>query len=336
MRREDDYIECNTLKFCPKSHPEDYGKTNYYTNAKRGGPPQLPPLVGQPAWTQKCGWWLDDPESDFCYLMIRQPTKTWQKAQDDCQRLQGNLLSITDREEQVFVHGYSKALMKASSLWLGANVPISNEGSTWADGASFTYVHSTSGTPDGNCLSFLTGNSNWEYDSCNKERGYVCKKRGNVKDATPAPDSNKCAPGWLEHDSNCYKKEVVTPNGWLGAWHHCVWMGGDLLSITSSAEEDFVKGTMGEDTPFWLGLSNQKCDKFWCRFEGGSQNLTWSDGETMNHTNWASNQLESADVASCAYVNQGGRGEPGKWRSGSCLSSLAYMCKRPLSKPARL
>ncbi|XP_037115251.1 C-type mannose receptor 2-like [Syngnathus acus] len=148
--------------------------------AKRGGPPQLPPLVGQPDWTEKCGWWLDNSESDFCYLMIRQPTKTWEKAQDDCQRLQGNLLSITDREEQTFVRGYIKALMKASSLWLGANVTISDEGSTWADGAAFTYVHSTSGTADGNCLSFLTGNGNWEYDSCNKKkRGYVCKKRGN-------------------------------------------------------------------------------------------------------------------------------------------------------------
>nr|XP_049618946.1 lymphocyte antigen 75 isoform X1 [Syngnathus scovelli] len=299
--------------------------------AKRGGPPQLPPLVGQPDWTEKCGWWLDYPTNDFCYLMIREPTKTWQEAQDDCQRLQGNLLSIADDHEQTFVHGYIKALTDASSLWLGANVSIQNEGSKWVDGSLVHYVYSALGTAAGNCLSFLTGNSNWEYDSCDEKRGYVCKKRGNVE-ATPAPESNKCAPGWLEHDSSCYKK-VEEPNGWVGAWHHCVWEGGDLLSITSSAEEDFVKGTMGDDTPFWLGLSNQKCDKFWCYFEGGSQNLTWSDGETMNHTNWASKQLESAGVASCAYVKQGGVGEPGKWRSGSCLSSLAYMCKRPLNCP---
>ncbi|KAM9823316.1 secretory phospholipase A2 receptor-like isoform 1-T1 [Syngnathus typhle] len=337
----------------------DYGKIGYYTSgdcsylstnkylyrnfycsgtfavvcktAKRGGPPQLPPLVGQPEWTQKCGWWHDDSESDFCYLMIRQPTKTWEEARDDCQRLQGNLLTITNREEQVFVRSYIRAMTNASSLWLGANVPIGDEGA-WDDGTSFTYVHTTSGTPEDNCVSFFTGNGNWHYDSCNEKRGYVCKKRGNVKDAAPPPDSNKCAPGWGDHGTNCYKK-VEEPNGWLGAWHHCVGMGGNLLSITSSAEEEFVKGTMGKDTPFWLGLSNQKCDKFWCRFEGESQKLTWSDGETMNHTNWASNQLESADVASCAYVNQGGMGEPGKWRSGSCLSSLAYMCKRPLNCP---
>ncbi|KAM9774593.1 macrophage mannose receptor 1-like [Syngnathus typhle] len=228
--------------------------------------------------------------------------------------------------------GYIRVMTNAFSLWLGANASISGEGSTWADGALVTYVPSTSGSPQDNCLSFLTGNGNWHYDSCNKERGYVCKKRGNVK-PTPAPDPSKCAPGWLNHGTNCYKKEVVTPNGWLGAWHHCVRMGGNLLSITTSDEEEFVKVTVGKDTPFWLGLSNQKCDKFWCRFEGGSQKLTWSDNETMSHTNWAANHLESADVASCAYVNQGGMGEPGKWRSGSCRSSLAYMCKRPLSCP---
>ncbi|XP_037115246.1 rheacalcin-1-like [Syngnathus acus] len=148
------------------------------------------------------------------------------------------------------------------------------------------------------------------------------------------PSANKCLSGWLEHDSSCYKK-VVTPNGWLGARHHCVWQGGDLLSITTSAEEDFVKRTMGKVTRFWLGLSNQKCDDVWCGFEGGSQKLIWSDGETTTYTNWTSDQFKSADVASCAYVNQGAYRLPGRWMSGSCASSLAYMCKRPQSKSAR-
>ncbi|XP_037118968.1 lymphocyte antigen 75-like [Syngnathus acus] len=126
---------------------------------------------------------------------------------------------------------------------------------------------------------------------------------------------------------------MAVPNGWLGAWHHCVSEGGNLVSITSSAEEDFVKATMAKYNHFWLGLSNQKCDKVWCRFEGGSQKVAWSDGETIKHTNWAPNQLESADVASCAYVDQKVWKNSGKWRSGSCASSLAYMCKRPLDCP---
>ncbi|KAM9787624.1 macrophage mannose receptor 1-like isoform 1-T1 [Syngnathus typhle] len=303
--------------------------------AKRGGGrPQLPPLVGQPDWTEKCGWWLDRPSSDFCYLIIPQPTKTWQEAQDHCQAHQGNLLSIADSHEQDLVIFKSKG--EASSLWLGADVSLDDDDSKWIDNSSFTFKrHCEGDAKGGHCLSLLTGSGDWKYDPCGNKRGYVCKKRGKGLTAPTldvVPSDSKCDPGWVENDSSCYKKEVK-PNGWLGAWHHCVWLGGNLVSITSSAEEDFVKTTMDKDTPFWLGLSNQKCDDSWCRFEGGSQTLAWSDGETIKHTNWAPNQLKSAAVASCAYVNQGGSGEPGKWRSGSCHSSLAYMCKRPLSCP---
>ncbi|KAM9834692.1 secretory phospholipase A2 receptor-like isoform 2-T2 [Syngnathus typhle] len=301
--------------------------------AKRGKwRPQLPPLVGRPDWTEKCGWWLDRPSSDFCYLIIPQPTKTWQEAQDHCQAHQGNLLSIADSHEQGLVHGFVKSQGQASSLWLGADVSLDDDDGKWIDGSSFTFKRHWEGdAKGGQCLSLLTASGDWKYDPCGNKRGYVCKKKGKGLTA-PTLDANQCAPGWVEHNSSCYKK-VEAPNGWLGAWHHCVSEGGNLVSITSSAEEDFVKGTMGMDTPFWLGLSNLKCDELWCRFEGGSQKLSWSDGQTIKHTNWAPNQLESADVASCAYVNQGGMGQLGKWRSGSCHSSLAYMCKRPLSCP---
>ncbi|KAM9822992.1 C-type mannose receptor 2-like isoform 2-T2 [Syngnathus typhle] len=144
--------------------------------------------------------------------------------------------------------------------------------------------------------------------------------------------SAQCAPGWRGDGTSCYKK-VEVPNGWLGAWHHCVSEGGNLVSITSSAEEDFVKATMGMDTSFWLGLSNLKCDKVWCHFEGGSQKLTWSDGQTTTYRFWAPNQLESANVSSCAYVNQKSWQDSVRWKSGSCASSLPYMCKRPLDCP---
>ncbi|XP_037115279.1 snaclec A8-like [Syngnathus acus] len=115
------------------------------------------------------------------------------------------------------------------------------------------------------------------------------------------PSANKCLPGWLEHDSSCYKKEMI-PNGWLGARHHCVWQGGDLLSITSSAEEDFVKRTMGKNTRFWLGLSNQKCDDVWCGFVAGSQELIWSDGETTTHTNWALDRFKRLPGGTDVYL----------------------------------
>ncbi|XP_068508917.1 lectin BRA-3-like [Syngnathus scovelli] len=136
--------------------------------------------------------------------------------------------------------------------------------------------------------------------------------------------------GWNSHGSKCYKK-IDTTNGWRGARHDCLWEGGDLVSITSKEEEKFVKEQMG-DKPFWIGLSNLVCDKDHCKlFEEGEKRLTWSDtGVTPTYANWISNQGGSSDNESCAYVNQGvyQNTQSGKWRHGSCGSSLAYMCER--------
>ncbi|XP_037115107.1 secretory phospholipase A2 receptor-like isoform X1 [Syngnathus acus] len=96
-------------------------------------------------WTEKCGWWLDDPSDDFCYLMIRQPTKTWQEAQADCKGRQGNLLSIADSDEQGFVRGIAKILMGDASLWLGADASIKRDGDKWTDGSPFSYLRSSAG-----------------------------------------------------------------------------------------------------------------------------------------------------------------------------------------------
>ncbi|XP_037134313.1 secretory phospholipase A2 receptor-like [Syngnathus acus] len=175
-------------------------------------------------------------------------------------------------------------------------------------------------------------------DTCNSLRPSICQK-GKARDSLsvlPAPASasgsiKTCDTkiGWTLHGSHCYKK-METPNGWLGARYDCLWEGGDLVSITSKDEEDFVKEQMG-DKPFWIGLSNLNCDEDVCEFsEAGEKRLTWSDtAVTPTYANWDSRQDGSANVGSCAYVNQGVHlsSQPGKWRHGSCQSSLAYMCK---------
>ncbi|XP_061138049.1 C-type mannose receptor 2-like [Syngnathus typhle] len=162
--------------------------------------------------------------------------------------------------------------------------------------------------------------------SCIVWKLYSC-----VDGSTEACDTGN---GWTLHGSHCYKK-METPNGWLGARYDCVLEGGDLVSFTDENKQDFVKGQMG-DKPFWIGLSNLDCTEEWCWFyEAGEKELTWSNTSmTPDYTNWDTRQTGSSNVASCAYVNQGvhpyGNNQPGKWRHGSCASSLAYMCERPL------
>ncbi|KAM9794512.1 uncharacterized protein LOC133163674 isoform X2 [Syngnathus typhle] len=297
----------------------------------------LPPPAG---WSAKCGWWVDrSSSSDFCYLIQHKPTKTWQKARDDCLRRGGDLLSIADSNEQAFAQGLYSSLSSAPSLWLGVN--NKKDDSEWTDGSPLGYMLMDRDDPGdlsgASCLSLLTSNGRWKFDDCRKKRGYICKKRGiPAKPQQPLPALTHHEPtcdivnGWSPHGSNCYKK-METPNGWLGARHDCLWEGGDLVSITSEDEEMFVMEQMG-NKPFWIGLSNLNCNETWCQFfKAGEKSVTWSYTSVMpTYANWDPREDQSFNDESCAYVNQGVHGDsrPSKWRRGSCGSSLVYMCER--------
>ncbi|KAM9833712.1 secretory phospholipase A2 receptor-like isoform 2-T2 [Syngnathus typhle] len=299
----------------------------------------LPPPPGRSA---KCGRWQDRPSSDFCYLIQHRPTKAWKEARDDCLRHGGDLLSIADSREQAFIQSLYTFLPSAPSLWLGVNNNITKDGSGWTDGSPLGYAVMDGGDPGdpsgASCLSLLTSNGRWKFDDCRKKTGYICKKRGNILEPLQQPHDALIDPkascdaknGWNPHGSNCYKN-METYNGWLGARQDCLWEGGDLVSISSISEESFVKKQMG-DRPFWIGLSNLDCNKDWCQFfEEGEKKLTWSDtGVIPAYANRDSRQDGSSNIEACAYVNQGvhSSSQPGKWRHGSCGSSLPYMCKR--------
>ncbi|XP_077439096.1 natterin-1-like [Vanacampus margaritifer] len=146
-----------------------------------------------PGESAKCGWWLDNPSNDFCYLLDRKATKTWEEAQDHCVLLGGNLLSINDSNEQTFVHGLAALEPTfATSLWLGANASIGDDGAKWCDGSPITYVHLDAGNPDddypGRCLSFITPSGYWRVDACHNKRSFICKKRGTVTSPILEPE----------------------------------------------------------------------------------------------------------------------------------------------------
>uniref|UniRef100_A0A3B3XQ52 C-type lectin domain-containing protein n=1 Tax=Poecilia mexicana TaxID=48701 RepID=A0A3B3XQ52_9TELE len=62
--------------------------------------------------------------------------------------------------------------------------------------------------------------------------------------------------GWRQHGSNCYKFKSETMKSWSAARHDCVEEGGDLVSITSQAENTYVMGTLSSThLDFWIGLS---------------------------------------------------------------------------------
>ncbi|XP_061151047.1 C-type mannose receptor 2-like [Syngnathus typhle] len=271
---------------------------------------------------------------DSCYH-FEGTRKIWQAAEDFCKNKGGHLASVHSHGDRQFLTDHRREA-NAMYSWLG--LKENNGKLEWSDGSAADDVPSSLSTSSSYDCSKLADDGKIVIEDCDDLRPSICQK-GKARHSLsvlPAPTSasgsiKTCDAriGWTLHGSHCYKK-METPNGWLGARYDCLWEGGDLVSVNSKDEEDFVKEQMG-DKPFWIGLSNLNCDEDVCEFlEAGEKRLTWSDtAVTPTYANWDSHQDGSANVGSCAYINQGVHlsSQPGKWRYGSCQSSLAYMCK---------
>ncbi|XP_037127369.1 secretory phospholipase A2 receptor-like [Syngnathus acus] len=272
--------------------------------------------------------------NDSCYHFGKTRT-TWQPAEDFCKNKGGHLASLHSQVDGQFLAAHMR-----QSHWNWLGLKRNNGKYEWSDGSSTNDVPWYPGGKGNDCAQLVRAGQLYTY-SCSEVYPPICQK-GKARNSfefrlAPTSESGPIIPeptcnakvGWTLHGSHCYKKMAPT-NGWLGARYDCLWEGGDLVSITSKDEDDFVKRQMG-DKPFWIGLSNLKCDEDWCWFfEAGEKELTWSNTSmTPDYTNWDPRQDERSNVASCVYVNQGviPYSQPGKWRHGSCGSSLAYMCK---------
>ncbi|KAI9537822.1 hypothetical protein NQZ68_022484 [Dissostichus eleginoides] len=80
-----------------------------------------------------------------------------------------------------------------------------------------------------------------------------------------------CPSFWFSFNGRCYKY-IATQTTWAGAELQCLSQGGNLVSIHSRAEEDFVRLLIKSSDPAqgatWIGLSDIYEEGRWI----------WSDG----------------------------------------------------------
>ena len=129
--------------------------------------------------------------------------------------------------------------------------------------------------------------------------------------------SNGCD---LIYNGSCYKVfEVSTPINWLDAQSSCAIWGGDLTSITTEKENNYLNTIITSSVGnCWIGLNDRDVEGTY----------TWIDGTTVIYTNWTSTPSDDTN-SNCVQINNAGNG---MWESGSCNMTLdAFLCKRDLS-----
>ncbi|KAK1883605.1 Macrophage mannose receptor 1 [Dissostichus eleginoides] len=251
-----------------------------------------------------------------------------------CIAQNSNLMSVQDIHERLWV----RTQIGTEIFWFGLNDQVSENVFEWSDGSTFIPYLSywRDGQPDNwgdepgeDCGQVVGGSQGqWNDENCNVKRKYICKH----VNPNPGPQCD-LANGWRQYGSNCYKLKAETRKSWSEARGDCVQEGGDLVSIISAEEEEYVTGTLDPSwADLWIGLSTLKCTKISCQVEAGNSEYAWSDALPVGYTNWGDDQ-PSGDLQAglCSAIIKEASDEFGKWKAHVCRYERPYMCKRPLN-----
>ncbi|KAI6654979.1 hypothetical protein LOD99_11451, partial [Oopsacas minuta] len=266
---------------------------------------------------------LDD--STFGYFTIS-PVINWVTAQLYCINWGGNLATIKSAEEDSLLFYSITDLDNSFSCLIGLNdidVDAGTDASAfvWVDGSNSTYRNFDS------LIGINPGDSNAAWD-CIRFRyrsgagvlstGWInrgCQARRSCYFCSQSDNSQGCD---LIYNGFCYRLfKVSTGINWLDGQSSCAVWGGDLTSITTERENNYLY-TIIPDTVSncWIGLND--------RDEDGS--YTWTDGLVYNHMNWTGSAPPVRDEDCVEIINA----EEGSWGTLSCkMTRYAFLCKRP-------
>ncbi|XP_048240434.1 zinc metalloproteinase-disintegrin-like NaMP isoform X2 [Haliotis rufescens] len=135
-----------------------------------------------------------------------------------------------------------------------------------------------------------------------------------------------CPDDWVAHDGSCYSF-VTSQKTWSEAMTSCQASGANLVSIETSAENEFLK-------KFLLRFST--CSSGWSSWVGGTDKLVegqwlWSNtGRTVSYTDWGDNQPDNGQSSSndCMLMCFS---EKYRWGGEDCGTKQSSICEKKLS-----
>ncbi|KAM3596537.1 uncharacterized protein V6R79_016227 [Siganus canaliculatus] len=136
--------------------------------------------------------------------------------------------------------------------------------------------------------------------------------------------NGSCPLFWFGFNGRCYSY-VSTRMTWAEAELNCVSQGGNLVSIHSLAEENFVKKLIknfdNAQSWTWIGLSDVHKEGKWM----------WSDGCAVNFQFWSRGQPDNhGKKEHCVHVNFD---KLRKWNDHQCFQTFPSVCASRITCP---
>lgn len=124
-----------------------------------------------------------------------------------------------------------------------------------------------------------------------------------------------CSRDWLYRDGSCYR--AYNPEkSWNKALEYCQEKEGQLLSINSDREQQFVYQNMAVNKTLWIGLVKDR----------GLGIFRWSNGQRLTFTNW----IEKPNISGhedCGEMTDYSVFH-GQWNDNTCSTKLPFICEK--------
>ncbi|XP_036377634.1 macrophage mannose receptor 1-like [Megalops cyprinoides] len=257
------------------------------------------------------------PYAGHCYYLQR-TKKLWRDALAACHKEGGDLASIHNIEEHSFVIsqiGY----LSTDELWIGLNDQKTQNLFEWSDRSHVTFTKWQTGEPthgtnmQEDCVLIRGKEGKWADSLCEKEHGYICKKKATTGVA-PEVVSPGCKTGWVRFGSYCYYIGAETKT-FDEAKQTCQGSSSYLVDVTNRYENAFLISLVGlrPEKYFWIGLSNT----------ADRDNFVWTNTATVRFTHFNVGMPDRKQ--GCVAMTTGTFA--GLWDVISCSSKEKYICK---------
>ncbi|CAJ1084353.1 galactose-specific lectin nattectin-like isoform X2 [Xyrichtys novacula] len=129
-----------------------------------------------PGWTQL---------ESRCFIFYRMP-KSWTEAESVCIKIGGNLASIHNSEENLFLNRLTERVTGHAGLhtWIGGHDAVKEGKWMWSDGTKFDYLRWGPGEPNNSgtehCIEMNSAGTFWNDSKCQSLKPFVCAKDVDV------------------------------------------------------------------------------------------------------------------------------------------------------------
>jgi Ca2+-binding RTX toxin-like protein len=184
----------------------------------------------------------------------------WEGAQSQARSLGGNLVTINNQAEQDWLQN---TFGKNQTFWIGATDKVTEGTFRWINGEISAFANWNKGEPNN------VGNEDYaELLNMGKwnDSGSTKKQKGIIEVSVQMFQGHY----YLLSNSATWDNAQTQANS----------LGGNLVTINSQDEQDWLQTTFGKNQNFWIGLRDNVT-------EGSFQ---WANGETSTFTNWNSGE----------------------------------------------